>query len=85
MQTINGVDFTAERPSAGAHSKKSQQNTPPGTDVNPITRLGINGFQMQLNVVEDHLDRYDALVAEFMKQQELILVLRDGWEYHVEA
>ena len=85
MQTINGVEFTAERPSNGAHSKKSQQNTPPGTDINPITRLGINGFQMQLNVVEDHLDRYDALVAEFMKQQELILVLRDGWEYHVEA
>ena len=85
MPSINGVEFNAERPSSGAHSKKSQQNTPPGTDINPITRLGINGFQMQLNVVESHLDRYDALVAEFMKQQELILVLRDGWEYHVEA
>ena len=85
MQSINGVEFNAERPTAGAHSKKSQQNTPPGTDINPITRLGINGFQMQLNVVEEHLDKYDELVAEFMKQQELILILRDGWEYHVEA
>ena len=85
MPTINGVEFNAERPSSGAHSKKSQQNTPPGTDINPITRLGINGFGMTLNVVESHLDRYDSLVAEFMKQQELILVLRDGWEYHVEA
>lgn len=85
MPTINGVEFIAERPSSGAHSKKSQQNTPPGTDVNPITRFGINGFQMQLNVVEDHLDVYDSLVAEFMKQQELIIILREGWEYHVEA
>jgi hypothetical protein len=83
MTSINGVELKLlTQPSI--QSEHTQLRTQlPGADGCSIDDLGYNGDQIRIRGYETALDRYDAVIAEFMASGAQELVLRDDWKYYV--
>lgn len=60
-----------------------QQSHVPGTSKNPINDLGYSGLQLRIKGFEETRTAYDAVIAAFMQEGEIDLIIDSGWKFKV--
>ncbi|WP_440952028.1 hypothetical protein [Methanococcoides sp. FTZ1] len=60
-----------------------QQSHVPGTSKNPINDLGYSGLQLRIKGQETTQAAYDDVIAAFMQEGEIDLVIDSGWKFKV--
>ncbi len=82
MSTIDGQTFNLAGLSI-ADTHILQQSHVPGTSKNPINDMGYSGLQLRVKGLEKTQADYDDVIAAFMQEGEIDLIIDGGWKFKV--